>query len=306
MLPRGACRGSPTAAKKTTPLPALLGVVVHDAMDRCVSACVAGASLPTVAELRRIASDALNAAWRSSRRHLALFLKHPSRVAAPMLQEFFYDAEPTTEALERYREKLDRVVRNLHSCEDLWAATREAAPGDVIRVGRFHRFPLVVSTPDDIVPVYAAPDLVVRRRRDEPFVITDLKSGDADGVVDQVLTYAVALRDGMRVAADEGFVGQVVALDASDDRRVTQFGITPAEIDAARQRLVDNVLALRRLLVDAVANVPRPVGDFPRTRDPWTCRRCAHRVHCWPELYPIRRPNERTSTARSGRRDHPV
>lgn len=274
--------------KKATPLAAALGSVVHDAATRCVRAVLAARRLPTLHELRREAGDALNAIWANSRTGRQAFLRRPSNLPTPMLQEILYGEQPTPEMLARARAKLDRTLGNLLACDQLWTDVAAAGPSGVITVDRFYQFELA---PGGLV-VYAAPDLVLVAPGMRP-VIVDFKTSGADGVIDQILTYALAARDGLRLDVSDGCVGQVVALDAAPGDRVNCFPIFPEEIDAAAERIRANVARMHALLVDVPTNTPLPLDAYPQTANQRGCRGCTYRALCWPEHRIAGMPDDR-------------
>lgn len=268
--------------KRSTPLAAAVGAVVHDAATRCVQALVAGRGIPSAHELRREAGDALNAMWANSRARRQAFLRRPSDLATPMLQEVLYREGPSAEMLARARAKLDRTLVNLVACDEIWSQVVTTPPAGVIIPERFLRF---ILEPEGI-HVYAAPDLVLVQPGQRP-VIVDYKSSAADGVIDQILTYSVAVRDGMQLDVGDGCIGQVVALDADPAQRVSRFAVTPEEIDEAADRIRANVARMHALLADVAANQPKPFEEFAQTDNARTCRGCTYRAVCWPELHSI-------------------
>ena len=175
--------------KAAQPLAMALGIAVHEAAARCTRALLGGGSLPTVDELYIDAAAYLNTRWRNGRDARQQFWRRPKD--APLFLESLSRVGPTPEAFVRARQKLQRVLESLVACDEVWDWVRSADPGDVLLVDPFYRFPLVESTTGALVPCYAAPDLLVRPRRARWHVV-DWKSGRADGVIDQVLTYALA------------------------------------------------------------------------------------------------------------------
>lgn len=268
--------------KKSTPLAAALGSVVHEAATRCVQALASGRRLPSVHDLRRDAGNALNAMWIGSRTHRQTFLRRPSSLATPMLQEILYREGPSAVMLARARAKLDRTLDALVQCDELWVDVTSTARAGIIIPERFNQFTLLPER----ITVFAAPDLLLAPWG-EPPVVVDFKSSSADGVVDQILTYAVAARDGMNLGMGSGCVGRVVALDAAPDDRVGSFAVLPKEIDDAANRIRENVQRMRGLLADPETNEPKPMEAFTQARDPRVCRACAYRALCWPKHHSI-------------------
>lgn len=214
-----------------------------------------------------------------------------------MLEEFWYRKPPTLETQAKVRERLDQALRALLECEHLWEEVRAAGPGDVRIADPFGYFALEMPESHSDVRVYAAPDLVVRPDPRGPYIITDLKTGCADGVIDQLLMYAVALRH--QVPRDEPFevIGQVIALRAPANERVLRVRISADDIDAAVAQTRRNIRALQRLTVDSASNIPLPATDFPRASQPGACRYCRFRGVCWPDRYPLGEISNVSATA---------
>jgi hypothetical protein len=267
--------------KQAQPLAAALGMAVHEAAASCIDAALHGRSLPTFSELRKHAAGALNERWLNGRSRRQVFWCHPKDV--PLYLEALYREGPSQEALMRARAKLDRVIGNLLACDELWSWVRGAGVGDVVLVDPFYRFIL-----DDGLPVYAAPDLLVRPDVDGPWYIVDFKSGRADGVVDQVLTYALAAVRGLGLDLGvSGAKGVVVSLDTAPADRILTFAISWDDIADAETRIRAGVAAARTLLIDPTANVPLPIDEVPGPRDPRACRWCAFRGLCYADEYPL-------------------
>lgn len=273
------------------PLAAAVGTVVHDAAAACVAALRHGRALPSFDVLYAAAARRLNQMWVVSHRARDVYLDRPSRLAVPMLQEVLLGDSPHREALARTRAKLERVLRRLLGVDAVWRevahATRKV-PAALWEPQPMYRFML---EPEG-VPIYAAPDLLYRVDGDDhagrrTLVITDWKTGVADGVVDQVLTYALAVRIGMRLHAESDvFRGQVVALNATAEEDVTaSFVIDEEDVRATVTRLQANIAAMRAFQRDATRNAPHPMEAFPQTRDTRRCRGCGFRPLCWPDMY---------------------
>lgn len=268
--------------KKSTPLAAAIGSVVHEAATRCTHALVKHRRLPTFHELRREAGDALNAMWTNAHTRRHEYLRRPSGLPTPMLQEVLYREGPSPEALQRARAKLDRTLASLLECNEIWVQVLAADASAIIIPERFYQF----SLPTDGTIVYAAPDLVIASQGNPP-VIVDYKSSGADAVIDQILTYCVAARDGMKLDVQDGCVGQVVALDASPEERVSRFTVSPEEIVQASERIESNATAMRGYLTDVDLNRPKAMQAFAQARNTRTCRWCTYRALCWPDQHRI-------------------
>ncbi|GLC28269.1 PD-(D/E)XK nuclease family protein [Roseisolibacter agri] len=268
--------------KKLTTLPALVGVAVHRAASTCARTLAAGGPLPSYRALRATAAAELNGGWRQARDGITAFLRRPAAVC--MLDEFLYGHGPDAQALDRARAVLDGSLRALTTVDALWDGVRRAAPEDVIVLDPFWHFEL----PPDGTTVFAAPDLLVRPARDARWEVTDFKSGRPDHVIDQLLTYAVAAREGLGLDADDGMVGRVVALSGSPGERETTVLLTTDDLEAASARIRDGVGAMHALLRDVRRNLPLAADAFAPATNPATCRTCAFRGLCHPDDFPSR------------------
>jgi hypothetical protein len=235
--------------------------VVHDAASHCVVQLRAGHPLPDVAVLRRRCAEALNRTWRASREQRQAFWHRPRGV--PMLEEALYGVGPSRVALHQAREKLERVLVALMGLTPLWCMVREAAAGDVRIVGRYNRFDLALapnplgaaagrkSPRASLITCYAAPDLIVRPSASQPTRIVDFKCGRGDAVIDQILTYGLAVQEGLRLDSPAGWMGAVAALDEAGDAASypwSEFTIAPEDLADARSRITCSVGAMRALL----------------------------------------------------------
>jgi hypothetical protein len=268
-----------------------LGTTVHMRAMECVTACLAGRALPSFRTLRRASASDLNRLFAVSWRHLERFRESPDR--SPALADAYYGAPADPEAVARTSARLDAMLDRLLGQQWLWDAIRAAAPGDTVLVDRFYSFVL----PSSHLTVFAAPDLVLRRRHGAPMEIWDFKTGHPDGAVDQLLTYALAARDGLGVGpVDGGYLAGIVAL-AAPDVAVAGSCETPVEegvpflvieqdVDAAAGRVRESAAEMRAVLRDPERNAPMEIGAFPRTKHRWRCPHCQFRGLCEPDVYP--------------------
>ena len=270
-----------------------LGTTVHVRATECVAACTAGKPLPSFGTLRRAAAADLNRLYQNSRRRLDRFRAAPDRW--PVLADAFYGEPWDAEEVARISARLDATLDRLLAQDWLWEAIRGAAPGDTILVDRFYNF---VLQPDAIT-VYAAPDLLLRRRPGAPMEIWDFKIGQADGAIDQLLTYALAARDGLGIApVDGGFLAGIVSLarqsesapDASGDGRPSaqRFAVSAEDIDGAAARILRSAAAMTAPIRDrGQTAAPLDPSAYPQTPHRTRCARCQFRGLCEPESYPV-------------------
>ena len=209
-------------------------------------------------------------------------MRDPAAVA--MLDEFAYGSGPDASAVDGARALLEGALRALLDCDDVWDTVTSAAPQDVVIAEPFASFTL---QPERLT-IYAAPDLLVRPAADAMWQLTDFKTGRADGVIDQLLTYGVAARDGMGLAVAGGVVGRVVALGGgpADRSLVTVMG--PDDLADAAARIRASVAEMQSLLRDTRRNLPLAPEAFAPAGDHGVCRRCQFRGICHPADYPTR------------------
>ncbi|MDQ2666066.1 MAG: PD-(D/E)XK nuclease family protein [Gemmatimonadota bacterium] len=266
-------------AKKAVPLSTAVGTAVHEAAGQCVEAIRKGSGIPSFDALRATAAASLNARWRNSRRNLGGFMREPKRV--PVFLEALYGDAPTRSDLLRANQVLDRALWGLVRCEIVWYWVRSAEAADVIVMAPFTS--VEIMTPQGKTTCYGAADLIVRPSPTAPWHIIDFKTGSADGVVDQILTYALVARDSLHLSVATGCTGVVVALGEHPDDAVSVFWVSEQDLAGASQRLQENIEEVRSLLANQQSGAPRPIEAFPQTLSPRACSWCAFRVLCHPD-----------------------
>ena len=115
-----------------------------------------------------------------------------------------------------------------------------------------------------------------------PWHIVDFKCGQADGVIDQILTYALVARDVVGLAVEPTCVGVVVSLAEHPDDGVAEFEITPDDLQDAEERLRHNIATARTRTFDG-SGALRPIEAFPMVQNMGQCRGCSFRGLCYPE-----------------------
>lgn len=266
-------------AKKAVPLSAAVGTAVHEAANQCVEAIRSGNGVPTFDALRASAAASLNARWLNSRRNLDAFMRKPTRV--PVFLESLYSDAPTRSDLFRATQSLDRALWGLVRCDTVWNWVRTAAAADVILMDPFTS--IEFATPQGSTKCYGAADLIVRPDPSGPWHIIDFKTGSSDGVVDQILTYTVVIRDSLHLSVANGCIGVVVALGEHPDDAVSIFSVSEQDIEDATQRLRRNIDQVRSQLADQSSGAPLPMEAFPKTTNARSCSWCAFRVFCHPD-----------------------
>ena len=287
--------------KRAVPLFAAVGDVVHHAVVTCVRAVRAGGALPAYADLRAEAGARLNGLWQRSRHRRRHFLHRPSSGDAILLGALYGDGQ-SAEDRRRARARLERAHAALPALEWLWASVAAAGPDGAILMDPFHHFAL----PDPLAPrgatrCYAAADLVLRAGADAPSAVIDVKTGGADGVIDQIMTYALAVRDGLGLDVAAGCRGAVVALGEGPAAAASPcwFAITPADLAAAAARVRTTAARMWALHAVAAGGSTAAAGGargaparfscaaFPQTRDARVCRSCEFRALCYPARHPL-------------------
>jgi hypothetical protein len=261
------------ALKQLTTYPLALGTAVHDQARRVALAVRDGHPPPAYDVLRASARGALNRLYLRSRDRAA-FARAPSR--HPITVDAYYGRRPAPALFERLREKLGRCLTNLLD-QPLWDEL-SGAPAGAVRV-----VDALATVPIDGVPVYVAPDLVVRTPR-AGSVVVDWKTGSADGAPAQLALYTMFVRDVLGLPArGDTYEARVVQLETG---RTAVHHVTTDDREAARARVADGVRRMRAYLVDPVRNVPTTPETFPLADDRRACHYCRYRALCESELRP--------------------
>jgi hypothetical protein len=266
--------------KTATPLLAAVGSAVHEVASECVRAIRAGNPIPSFDVLRAAAAATLNGRWANSRYRLREFYASPKKV--PVYLESLYGAGPRPSEIHRAVQTLDRAILALGKCTELWEWVAAADPSDVILMDRFTS--ITLRRGDMEVTCYGAADLIVRPRTDSLWRIIDFKSGRADGVVDQILTYALLAQRTYGIVLAPACLGVVVSLAEQPSEAIATFRVDEVDLDEAQARLVSNVDNALRFVANAATGEPLPMEAFPQASKEETCLRCTYRAVCRPEL----------------------
>ncbi len=259
--------------KKLTGLRAELGRSVHRRAFEVGFRAAQGLELPAADELEARTRRELNRVVAASRDRGA-FLASPSH--HPYLRSAWYGDGPGEEEIEAVRERLEPTHRHLVD-HPIWA---EVGAGrlEVLHLDD----PDVRPEPDfalDGVPVYAEPDLLLRRVEDDRRIVVDWKSGrERRGDLWQVGLYGLFLRETRRIRACEGRVEYL----ARGESEAIELG--PELIDRAEDRARESIGEMRELLEDPSKNRPRAREAFPMVDRSDVCRWCDFYELCEPEL----------------------
>lgn len=259
--------------KQLTSLRPELGSSLHRRAFEVGFKVAQGLEAPSLEELLRRTRDELNRVVLSSRDRRS-FVRRPRERA--FLRSVWYREGLDEGEVARVRERLEPTHRALRDHE-LWAAVRDGSHAaermddpDVIADPRFEV---------DGVPVYAEPDLLLRREADGVPVVVDWKSGEAHPDDDvQLALQALAVR---AETGDERFVGRAEYL-ADDRSLVVELG--PAELEAARERVRSSLEEMLELSEDPEHNVAGGKERFALTENRAACRWCDFYELCEPEL----------------------
>lgn len=259
--------------KQLTGLRAELGRCLHRRAYEVGFRVAQGLEAPSPDELQQRTRAELNDLVRSSRARRA-FRRRPSR--HPFLRSAWYGDGPDEQEIAEVEERLGRVHEALNG-HPVWAAVKR----DELEVAYLHD-PDVPPEPSfelDGVPVYAEPDLVLRRPENGDGIVVDWKSGRErrrDGW--QVALCAIAVRE---TTGRTPVRGRVEYLARGSARRVAlDDDLLEAALDRARESLSD----MESRLEDRGENRPMPKEAFPLTERRSACGWCGFYELCEEEL----------------------
>lgn len=263
---------------KLTSVPLVLGQAVHAVAERRVRDVMAGRRLATERQMRDAISATLNDAYLASKSQRQAFIANPTRV--PMLAEIFWREGISAGIAADIRRKAAACAESL-ARSSIFPALADVRADQVLAVDT--RTAFVV----DGVTAYGAPDLVYQSTRHQgpdnrvegcSVRVIDWKTGTADGVVDQVATYAALIAGAWGMHPDRvTFHGAVVPLGESGEPE--SCFLSARDLSDAVTRIHASVREMRALCADPDANVPKPAEAFP-PRPGSHCRTCAFRGIC--------------------------
>lgn len=258
--------------KQLVTLEMILGSVIHEFAREIAIAIRDRLPVPGYDLLLERARSRLNQACRSSRDKEA-FLRTPKQQI--MLQHAWYGRELSAETVERIAGKLRRCLAQL-CASAVWADLADCRVDDILIVDSLSTFAY------EGTKIYAAPDLAYVHG--DRLTIVDWKTGDDRKALEQILVYALFLRDGKGIPYEEGHWNlRIVNLDQGTD--VTR-PITPYLLEHATERMRWSIAEMRGLLVDPERNLPKPKEAFPliSVQNQKRCRTCNFYELCAPEL----------------------
>lgn len=259
--------------KQLTDLKAEAGRSLHRRAYEVGFRVAQGLEAPDLEELLERTRNELNEVVKSSRDPNG-FRRRPAR--HPYLRSAWYGSGPEDEVIEEIRGRLERTHRALHG-HPIWPAVRDAE----LEVTYLHD-PDVPPEPAfrlDGVPVYAEPDLVLRRRGDGIGIVVDWKSGrERRGDDWQVALSAAAMRASTGEAPRRG------RIEYLDRGSATTVELDGDALDEALARARESLSEMERYLEDPEENRPKPEGAFPLTEQTSACGWCGFYELCVDEL----------------------
>lgn len=259
--------------KQLTSLRPELGRAIHRRAFEIGFKVAQGLEAPPLRELLDRTREELNRVVVSSRDREA-FVRRPRDRA--FLRSAWYGEGLDEGEVERVRERLEPVHRALHEHE-LWEAVRDGT-----LVAERLDDPDVVADPRfevGGVPVYAEPDLVLRRESDGRAVVVDWKSGEEHrDDAWQLAVQALAVR---AETGDESFVGRAEYLAGG---RSLEIELGPDDLEEAEGRVRASLEEMLYLVEEPERNAAGGKDGFPLTENRKACRWCDFFELCEPEL----------------------
>ena len=259
--------------KQLTGLRAELGRSLHRRAYEVGFRVAQGLEPPGLDELLDRTRGELNEVVLSSRDREG-FRHRPSR--HPFLRSSWYGGGPSQEEIAETKDRMQRAHENLHG-HGLWSAVDRGE----VEVTYLHD-PDVPPEPAfdlDGVPVYAEPDLVLRRAGDGDPVVVDWKSGRERGDDRwQLALAAVAVRESTGEAPR---LGRVEYLATGGSASVELEGAT---LEEALRRARESLSEMEGCLEDPAENRAKPKAAFPLTERRSACGWCGFYELCEDEL----------------------
>lgn len=259
--------------KQLTDLRAELGRSLHRRAYEVGFRIAQGLEAPPLGKLLERTRGELNGVVKSSR-DLRGFRRRPSR--HPFLRAGWYGDGPNDDEIAEVKDRLGRAHEALHG-HRVWSAVER----DELEITYLHD-PDVPPDPSfelDDVPVYAEPDLVLRRREDGIGVVVDWKSGrERSGDGWQVALCAIAVR---ATTGETPARGRVEYLARGSARTVE---LDQDALEEALSRARESLSEMEGYLEDSGENRARPKEAFPLTEQRSACGWCGFYELCEEEL----------------------
>lgn len=260
---------------KMVTLATLAGQAVHAALARHLHALRRG-ERPTldpeepVAEMRRV--------WKDT--EAKLYLKNPKR--HPPLMEVYYESAPSPQKRQEFAQRARSCLANF-AASALYRDLLADDPRAWVWIERDDD----AFEPRTIFPVewdeaFGSPDFV--RLSEGKLQIYDWKTGVESPEDEVQVTVYGAWAVEQLGAAPDAIEGRLVYLN--DGARLEHVKISPHDIEHVKTMILDELGAMKELLVDARSNTPQPAARFGQTSDRVLCRRCEYRGICFPEGVP--------------------
>ena len=186
----------------------------------------------------------------------------------------YYGGELTDQRKERLETKLQACLDNLLRAP-VWSDLEAADPDQIMVIDEVAEFVW------DLIPMWAAPDLVYRSSDDAGTTTTlvDWKTGKLIPDVEQLGVYGLFAREVLEI--DPPYNGRLLGLQ---DGVEVIHEISAAALKAAESRVCDSVLHMETYTVDPETNQPLPLERFPLADDRRRCDRCSYFTLCRREL----------------------
>ena len=259
--------------KQLTGLRSELGRCLHRRAYEVAFRVAQGLEPPDLEELLKRTRGELNEVVRSSRDRRG-FRRRPSR--HPFLRSSWYGDGPDDREIAEVKERLARAHERLHG-HALWRAVEAGE----VEVTYLHD-PDVAPEPAfrlEGVPVYAEPDLVLRRGEDGTGVVVDWKSGrERSGDGWQLALSAVAVRE---TTGETPRVGRVEYLASGSSGSVE---LDDGTLEEALSRARESLSEMEGYLEDPEENRAKSKRAFPLTEQRSACGWCGFYELCEEEL----------------------
>ncbi len=259
--------------KNLTGIHLLLGSAVHEVAEYTCKILAGGGKLPEEKLLIDKIRYLLNQAWKDSKalaKDPSPWMENPKQYL--MLYEFYYGYGISESIIERIRKKMRDSTANLLISRSI---NEIASKGyEVVFAENMDTFELYGT------PVYAIPDLVLKRP-DGKWIVIDWKTGkEAVGHPAQINVYCMYLSKKKGVPPEEikGRVEYLLTGNASDVE-VSRDTFTEAETD-----IMKSIDEMKESLLDPDKNIPKEMSEYPLTEHRKLCRWCSFYELCEDEL----------------------
>lgn len=259
--------------KQLTNLYLVLGDALHQAAASALMSYKERNVPPSEQTITQQVRDILNNTYRMSKAEDARqqFQAAPKRY--PMLHEMYYGYGPSTDLINKIKERMAVCIANLLRSQSFREACSPAVV-EIVKIDQLDSFEL------DGNKVYAVPDLLYRLENDT-WVIVDWKTGtEADEHGDQVRVYALYARNKLQVPLSR----LIVRLEYLATGECVEARVTEEELEFTQEAIMSSVRMMDAFLLDPEKNQPRPIDAFPIRDETRLCRFCNFYALCEEEI----------------------